>query len=30
MRKYRRHGIGQDVAIRMFDRFPGPWELFQT
>ena len=27
MRKYRRRGIGEHVARRLFDQFPGRWEL---
>jgi predicted acetyltransferase len=27
MRKYRRRGIGEQVACRVFDRFPGRWEV---
>jgi len=27
MRKYRRRGVGSDVARRLFDRFPGHWEV---
>lgn len=27
LRKYRRRGIGQQVAFGVFDRFPGPWEV---
>lgn len=29
MRKYRGKGIGKAVAIRIFDRFPGEWEVLQ-
>lgn len=29
MRKYRRKEIGKSVAIRVFDKFPGPWEVIQ-
>lgn len=29
MRKYRRQGIGKSVAVQVFDRFPGPWEVIQ-
>lgn len=29
LRKYRRQGIGQEVAYRMFDRFEGRWEVTQ-
>jgi predicted acetyltransferase len=27
LRKYRRRGVGERVARRVFDLFPGPWEL---
>jgi predicted acetyltransferase len=27
MRKYRRSGIGEHVALTLFDRFPGRWEV---
>lgn len=27
LRKYRRRGIGHQVAIDIFDRFPGRWEI---
>lgn len=27
MRKYRRQGIGQNVAWQVFDRFPGRWSV---
>jgi predicted acetyltransferase len=27
--RYRRRGVGQRVATRLFDRFPGPWEVAQ-
>ena len=27
MRKYRRLGVGQDVGTRLFDLFPGRWEV---
>ena len=30
MRKYRKQGIGKTVAFRIFDRFPGKWEVQQT
>jgi len=29
LRKYRRQGIGQAVAQRVFDRFPGTWRVHQ-
>jgi predicted acetyltransferase len=29
MRKYRRRGIGQTVAHRIFDMFPGQWRVAQ-
>ena len=30
MRKYRRRGVGREVARRVFDRLPGRWALQQT
>lgn len=30
MRRYRRAGIGAEAATRLFDRFPGWWEVAQT
>ena len=27
MRRHRRHGAATAVAVRVFDMFPGPWEL---
>lgn len=30
MRKYRRQGVGQAVARRMFNRFPGWWQVEQA
>lgn len=27
MRKYRRAGVGREVATRLFDLFPGRWEV---
>jgi predicted acetyltransferase len=30
MRKFRRRGIGREVARRVFDRLPGRWALQQT
>ncbi|MCH7812360.1 MAG: GNAT family N-acetyltransferase [Chloroflexi bacterium] len=27
MRKYRRRGVGREVATRLFDMFPGRWEV---
>ena len=30
MRKYRRRGVGEQVATRVFDLFPGKWEVQQT
>lgn len=27
MRRYRRQGVGEDVARHIFDRFPGKWEV---
>jgi predicted acetyltransferase len=29
MRKFRRQGIGKRVAIQVFDKFPGKWEVIQ-
>jgi predicted acetyltransferase len=29
MRKYRQRGVGTQVAIQLFDRFPGRWEVAQ-
>jgi len=29
MRKYRRRGVGRQVAVQVFDRFPGQWEVDQ-
>lgn len=26
-RQYRRHGVGRDAAVQMFDRFAGHWEV---
>jgi predicted acetyltransferase len=30
MRKYRRLGVGKEVAFRIFDLFPGKWEVQET
>lgn len=30
MRKYRRQGVGRTVAFRIFDKFPGKWEVQET
>ena len=30
MRKYRRRGVGRDIAQRIFDRLPGKWVLQET
>ena len=27
LRRYRRRGIGEQVAVRIFDMFPGHWEV---
>jgi predicted acetyltransferase len=27
MRWYRRHGVGRQVATRLFETYPGPWEV---
>ncbi|WP_010500468.1 GNAT family N-acetyltransferase [Paenibacillus elgii] len=29
MKKYRRHGVGRDLAFDLFNRFPGQWEVAQ-
>lgn len=29
LRRYRRHGVGEQVAIALFDRFGGRWEVRQ-
>lgn len=29
MKKYRKSGIGRVIACRVFDMFPGPWEVSQ-
>lgn len=29
MRKYRRKGIGKAVAVMVFEKFPGKWEILQ-
>jgi predicted acetyltransferase len=29
LRRYRRRGVGEHVARRLFDRFPGRWEVVQ-
>ncbi|MCH6258806.1 hypothetical protein MLD52_19765 [Puniceicoccaceae bacterium K14] len=29
MNTFRREGVGREVAIRVFDLFPGPWEVHQ-
>ncbi len=29
MRKYRRQGIGSEVALQLFERFPGEWRIYQ-
>ena len=29
MRKYRRRGVGKAVAIQVFEKFPGKWEIIQ-
>jgi predicted acetyltransferase len=29
MRRYQRHGIGRQLALAMFDRFPGRWLVGQ-
>lgn len=29
MRKYRRVGVGENVAVQVFDKFPGNWEVIQ-
>jgi hypothetical protein len=30
MRKYRRRGVGKEVAISLFEQFHGTWEIRQT
>lgn len=30
MRKYRRRGVGKEVAFSLFNLFPGTWEVRQT
>jgi predicted acetyltransferase len=30
LRKYRHHGIGKEVAHRIFDMFPGQWSVAQV
>ncbi|WP_019419135.1 GNAT family N-acetyltransferase [Paenibacillus sp. OSY-SE] len=30
MRKFRRRNYGKQAAFRLFDRFPGAWEIRQT
>ncbi len=30
LKKYRSQGIGKQVAIQIFDKFPGNWEVRQT
>ncbi|WP_163852911.1 GNAT family N-acetyltransferase [Paenibacillus elgii] len=29
MKKYRRHGVGREMAFDLFNRFPGQWEVAQ-
>ena len=29
LRKYRRKGVGADVAVRLFDKLPGKWSVGQ-
>lgn len=29
MRKYRRQGVGKQVAWSIFDQFPGEWQIYQ-
>ncbi len=29
MRKYRHQGVGERVALNIFDQFPGPWQVGQ-
>ena len=29
LRRYRRQGVGSEIARRVFDEFPGKWELTQ-
>ena len=30
MRKYRRMGVGSEIATRLFDTFPGRWEVAEV
>lgn len=30
IRKYRKQGVGKTVAINIFDKFPGKWEVCET
>jgi len=30
MRKYRRMGVGKSAALKIFDKFPGKWEVQET
>ncbi|GIP39722.1 acetyltransferase [Paenibacillus sp. J31TS4] len=30
MRKFRGKGVGKEVAVTLFNRFPGAWEIRQT
>ena len=29
LRRYQRQGIGRQIALRLFERFPGRWEVLQ-
>ena len=29
LRKYRHQGVGRAAAIEIFEKYPGPWEVFQ-
>ncbi len=29
LKKYRRKGIGKSIAVKVFDKFPGKWEVIQ-
>lgn len=29
MKKYRRRGVGKEAAMKIFDMFPGGWEISQ-
>ena len=29
LRKYRNQGVGKSAAVQIFEKYPGPWEVFQ-